>query len=221
MARNNVLVHPEEKNKPGYSPEGHEAGQRSILSAGSPADRVAFGMVRTYFHRIDVIRPDMAAFGVGYEGRFGGIDGRSGRLEKAPPALWPVLCPAPGQDQVPLEYGKEAPDATAGDGAAGFPITVQFNTDRLKLSGCTLRLVSGAGGSIPCYLFDPNTGAANGMTAFLRCVCAIPRDPLQPSTEYEVKMEIEVDGTPWTRTWRFTTGPAGEPGGRRGGRRSP
>jgi len=220
MSSNDTLAHPEEKGKPGYSPEGHEAGMRSILSAGTPAERVALGMVNTYFHRIDVIRPDTLLFGVGYSVKYGGIDGRSG-MDKSPrQTLWPVLCPAPGQTDVSLAYGKEAPDATPGDPAAGYPITVQFHTGKLKLTGHALRLAPPPGTparpaakadpGIPCYPFDPETGASNGMTGFLHCVCLIPKDPLQAGTEYEVTMEVDVEGKPWSRTWRFTTGSGGE-----------
>jgi hypothetical protein len=220
MSANDTLTHPEEKGKPGYTPEGHEAGMRSILSAGSPAERVAFGMVVTYFHRIDVTRPDTLLFGVGYAGRYGGIDGRAGMGKSPRQTLWPVLCPAPGQTDVPLVYGKEAPDATPGDPAAGYPVTVQFHTGKLKLTGHALRVATpgtppggtqktGAPG-IPCYPFDPETGASNGMTGFLRCVCVIPKDPLQSGTEYEVTIEADVEGKPWSRTWRFTTGSGGE-----------
>ncbi len=221
MSANDTLTHPEDKGKPGYTPEGHEAGQRSILSMGTPADKVAFGMGVTYFHRIDVIRPDTLLFGVGYAGRYGGIDGRAGMRKGTPKTCWPVLCPAPGQEDVPLRYGKEAPDATPGDAEAGYPVTVQFHTGKLKLARHALRALPAANAAlppaaraalpaVPCYSFDPQTGAANGMTGYLRCVCIIPKDPLQPGTAYEVELEVEVDGAPWTRTWRFTTGSGGE-----------
>ncbi len=220
MSSNGTLTHPESKGKPGYSPEGHKAGLRSILSMGTPDEQVAFGMVTTYFHRIDVIRPDTYAFGVGYAGRYGGIDGRAGMRKGAPQTFWPVLCPAPEQTDVPLRYNRENPDATPGDNAAGYPITVQFHTSRLKLTGHKLYPIPSARAmaqaqraalpEIDCYTYDPSTGASAGMTKYLRCVCLIPKDPLQSGQLYEVTMEVEVDGKPWTRTWRFTTGSGGE-----------
>jgi hypothetical protein len=224
MNANGTLTHPEDKGKPGFSEEGHQAGLRSILSMGTPAPRVAAMMVGTYFHRIDVIRPDTMAFGVGYDGRYGGIDGRTNLRKEKPPALWPVLCPAPGQTDVPLAYNKEMPDATPGDDRAGFPITVQFHTGKLKLTSHALRPVGPAGpvpakteaAAVDCYTYDPHTGASNGMTGFLRCVCIIAKEPLQPDTQYEVTMNVEVGGKPWMKTWRFTTG-AGAAGG--GGKR--
>ena len=211
MAQSGALGHGEEKGKPGYTPEGAAAGPRSILSQGQPPGHIAAGMVQTYFHRIDVIRPDALAFGVGYEARFGGIDGRT-NLRKDHAKLWPVLCPAPGQTDIGLTYGREAPDATPGDDRAGFPVTVQFHTQKLKLTSYTLRAVAaGATGpakdapNIECYTYDPKTGAASDMTGYLECVCVIPKDPLQSATEYEVTLNVEVDGQAWARTWRFTT----------------
>src|SRR6185436_18820062 len=141
---------------------------------------VAAGMVMTYFHRQDVLRPNTVAFGVGYEGRFGGIDGRT-NLSKPTDKSFPVVCPVPGQTGVGLRYGKEAPDACPGDNAAGFPITVYFNTSKLKLTGHSLKAIGPAstpgqpekampkgagapavGEEIDCYEYDPATGASSG-----------------------------------------------------------
>ncbi|MCY3020864.1 MAG: hypothetical protein NTW87_17750, partial [Planctomycetota bacterium] len=119
MSQNNTLAHGEDQGKSGYSAEGNAAGLRSILSAGTGAAQVAARMVQTYFHRQDVIRPGALAFGVGYAGRYGGIDGRT-NCGKAPAHFWPVICPVPGQTGLPLSYAKEMPDATPGDDAAGY-----------------------------------------------------------------------------------------------------
>jgi hypothetical protein len=212
---NNILTHPEEKGKPGYSEEGHQAGMRSILGRGMGAETLAFGMVNTYFHRQDVIRPHALAFGVGYDGSFGGIDGRSA-LGKAPAQYWPVLCPVPGQQNVSLHYGKEAPDACPGDNAAGYPITVYWGTSNLKIKSHSLKAVPPGplpkGASLPaveCYLFDPSQGVEAGMTRYQQCVCVMPKDPLRPNTTYEIELEVDVDGKPWQKTWRFTTGTGG------------
>ncbi len=222
MAQNNILTHPEEKGKPGYSPEGHEAGMRSILSSGSPADSVAAGMVQTYFHRQDVIRPQTLAFGVGYEGRYGGIDGRSS-VGKAPAQFWPVICPVPGQEGVGVRYGKEAPDACPGDTASGYPVTAYFGTPKVKLVSSSLKVVGPAaapgapprppaGETVTCYLYDPDQGASNEFSGYQHSVCIIAKDPLKPNTEYEVSLQVDVEGKPWSKTWRFSTGAGGREG---------
>lgn len=219
MAMNNTLTHPEDKGKPGYTEEGHKAGMRSILAQGAGADRVAEGMVNTYFHRQDVIRPGAMAFGVGIEGAFSGIDGRS-NMEKVRDSVWPVLCPVPGQSGVNTTYGKEAPDATPGDNAAGYPITAYFGTSALKLKEYKLTaLPPGAmqlpptaklppGTPVECYAFDPGQGASADMTKYQACVCIIPKDPLKVNVDYEVMLSVDVAGKPWSKTWRFSTNQA-------------
>jgi hypothetical protein len=217
MAANNMLTHPEEQGKPGYSKEGHEAGMRSILGRGRSAEDVAAMMVQTYFHRQDVIRPNTMAFGVGIEGAFTGIDGRSA-MGQAPAVYWPVLCPVPGQSGVGLTYGKEAPDACPGDNSAGYPITVYFGTSNLKLTEGTLKMLPPGTGQLPpgaktpagstpvdCYLYDPQTGASSDMTRYQMCVALIPKDPLKANADYEVTVSVDVAGKPWSRTWRFNT----------------
>jgi len=216
MAANNILTHPEEAGKPGYSKEGNDAGMRSILGRGQSADRVAAGMVGTYFHRQDVIRPNTMAFGVGIEGAFTGIDGRS-NMGQAPAQYWPVLCPVPGQTGVGTNYGKEAPDACPGDAQAGYPITVYFGTPNLKLTQGTLKelppgsaqLPHGAksppGTPVDCYTYDPQTGASSDMTKWQHAVALISKDPLKVNADYEVSMSVDVNGKPWSKTWRFST----------------
>ena len=132
-----------------------------------------------------------------------------------------MLCPVPGQTGVGLRYGKEAPDACPGDAAAGYPITVYWGTSNLKLKSHALRAIGPAGApnqplpkgaafpEVDCYVYDPQQGVEAGFTKFQQCVCLIAKDPLKPSTTYEVSFDVEVDGKPWSRTWRFSTGAGG------------
>ena len=219
MATNNILTHPEDKGKPGYTEEGNKAGGRSILGQGHSPDGVASGMVHTYFHRQDVIRPGTVAFGVGLEGAFSGIDGRT-NLSKVPEHFWPVLCPVPGQGGVGTNFAKEAPDPIPGDSSAGFPITVYFGTSSLKLKEGTLKMLAPGVAQLPpgakappgtpvdCYPFDPQTGASPDMTKYQMSVALIPKDPLKVNVDYEVSMTVDVNGKPWSKTWRFNTSQA-------------
>jgi len=216
MEMNKTLTHPETKGKPGYTDEGNAAGMRSILGQGYGADRVAGGMVDTYFHRQDVIRPGTLAFGVGYEGAFSGIDGRTS-MRKVRPTAWPVLCPVPGQSGVGTNYSKEAPDATPGDAQAGWPITVYFGTAQLKIKEWklsahppgTMALPPNAklppGTPVDCYVYDPTQGTSADMTRYQSAVCLIPKDPLKVNVDYEVSLTVDVAGQPWSKTWRFST----------------
>lgn len=206
MALNKTLTHPEDSGKPGYSKEGHNAGMRSILSMGTAPERIATMMVETYFHRQDVIRPETRAFGVGFDGGYGGIDGRSD-MDKSGKYRWPVLWPVPDMTEVAMVYQKEAPDATPGDGQAGIPITVFFGSGKPTLASWKLVALDGkaAGQPIDCYPFDAKTGASPDMTGYQRCVCIIPKDPLQGGLTYEVSIAADTAGGRWERTWRFAT----------------
>jgi hypothetical protein len=219
MSMTGVLAHPEEPGKAGYTPEGNAAGMRSILGRGTAPENVAAMMVGTYFHRQDVIRPASMAFGVGCEGTFTGIDGRTA-MGQAPPQYWPVLCPVPGQAGVGTTYNKEAPDACPGAQSAGYPITVYFGTSNLKLKEWSLKALergaaqlppgpkSPPGSALDCYAFDPQTGASADMTRYQAAVALIPKDPLKVNVDYEVSMTVDVNGKPWSKTWRFSTSQA-------------
>lgn len=215
MATNNTLSHPEQAGTPGFSAEGNAAGLRSILSAGAPADQVARNMITTFYHRQDVIRPETIGFGVGYEGAYGGIDGRSGGGRDLP-TRWPILCPPPGAGEVPLRFSSEAPDPIGGDGSAGFPITAYFGTDQVALVSHRLVPVSrnAAGPQAECYVFDARQGADVGINRYQRVAALIPKEPLVAGTTYRVTMTGTVAGEAWTRTWEFTTAGGPRPPGR-------
>ena len=215
MATNGKLAHAEEPGTPGFSQEGNASGLRSILSAGAPADRVAHGMVTTLYHRQDVIRPETIGFGVGYEGAYGGIDGRTG-VGRGLPANWPILCPAPGGIDVPPRFSAEAPDPIGGDGSAGFPITAYFATDQVELADHRLVPIAknAVGPPVECYVFDGKQGAEVGINRYQRMAALIPKEPLLAGTTYRVTMSGTVAGQAWDRTWEFTTAGGPRPPGR-------
>jgi hypothetical protein len=204
MNLNHKISHPEEASKPGYSPEGHAAGLRSILSYSTPAEQIAAMMVATYFHRQDVIRPNTLAFGLGIDGGFGGIDGRT-TLASVNGFRWPVLCPVPDQTKVPLAYYKETPDATPGDAHAGFPLTAYFGRGKPTLVSHQLVAANAPKAPIACYTFDHKTGASPEFSGFQNCVCLIPKEALKPATLYSVAMAVDHEGKRWERAWCFTT----------------
>jgi hypothetical protein len=161
-------------------------------------------MVETYFHRQDVIRPETLAFGVGYEGRYGGIDGRS-NMGKKDAYRWPILCPVPDQREIALHYGKESPDATPNDDKAGYPITVYFGTGKPELKNYELISAKDPKTPIECYAFDHKQGASAEFSGYQSCVAIIPKDPLEAASWYQVSMTVEHAGKTWSKTWRFAT----------------
>ncbi|MBN1807442.1 MAG: hypothetical protein JW909_00110 [Planctomycetes bacterium] len=205
MKLNDTLGHSEDPTKAGYTPEGLAAGQRSILSMGRAPAGIAMMMVNTLFHRYDVIRHNTTAFGVGYEGRYGGIDGRTDKFE-APAAWWPLRCPAPGQQNVRHRFEQESPQPIQ-QSTAGFPITMYFNTKNLKLKAHSLKELAGqrAGQEVECYAFDPETGDNHSHMGYQSGVALIPKAPLSGGMEYEVSMTVAVDGKENEYRWRFRT----------------
>lgn len=203
MAVNKQLSHPEKKGSPGYSPEGHAAGMRSILNMGRDPAQVAAGFMDTLYHRFDVIRADLQAFGVGSEGRYSGIDGRTTMMKQAPSQWWPILCPMPEQTGVALQFRHESPDPINGDQQAGWPITVVFAHRGATLKAHTLQRVEGGqpGPAIDCYTYD----ATDRFLKFSNAVGLIPKDPLQPGSVYQVMISAACKGEVWQRTWKFAT----------------
>ncbi len=203
MALNKQLSHPEKAGTPAYSEEGNASGKRSILSSGRAPNLVADGFVKTLYHRYDVIRADLLAFGVASESNYSGIDGRSDLLADAPAHWWPILCPMPEQVGVPLAFNLEMPDPIAGDKKAGFPITVVFDTNKTSLKSYSLKQVlkGKLGPAIECYTFD----AKDSFVKFGNSVALIAKDPLLPATVYQVMIEAELAGKPWSKTWVFQT----------------
>lgn len=203
LAGTHVLAHPETPGTPNYSAEGNDAGMNSILSQGCPPAGIALSMVCTLYHRFDVVRPNTEGFGVGFEGGFGGIDGRR---HLGGPAVWPVLVPAPDQQDVPLHFVPEAPDPLGGQRSAGFPITAFFGEDQLHLVSATLQAESkGQLVDVPCQSYDADHGGVVGFNRFFHLVALIPRAPLAPGTVYHVALEVDRGGPHWTRAWTFTT----------------
>ncbi len=203
MVGTGVLAHPEEQSRPGYSADGHEAGMSSILSQGTAAGNVAEMMVATFYHRQDVVRPDTLAFGVGYAGKFGGIDGRR---HLGGPQRWPIVIPHADAVGVPLRFQTEAPDPIAGDKEAGFPITVYFGAGGALLKEARLEALDKNGlRAVECYRFDAAEGGSVDFNRFQNVVGLIAKEPLAAATHYQVTMVVDIGGTPWNRTWRFAT----------------
>ncbi|MCY3022050.1 MAG: hypothetical protein NTW87_23810, partial [Planctomycetota bacterium] len=98
-----------------------------------------------------------------------------------------------------------------------------FGTAKLKLTAHALKAIGPAatrtsqpgaapaagGEAVECYTYDPGTGANSSFSGFQQAVCIIAKDPLKPNTEYEVSLTVDVEGKPWTKTWRFSTGGSG------------
>ena len=128
-------------------------------------------------------------------------------LFDAPAKYWPVTCPAPGQNKVRDKFRQEMPPPIPDPAKAGFPISMYFGTEKLKLVKYSLKMTKGqkAGQELECHTFDPQAAANNGLIKGQMCCALIPKEPLAGGMSYEVSMTVEVNGKPQTWTWQFAT----------------
>jgi len=204
--------HGEVAGKPGYS--GRWSGERAVAT-GYPWNAgwevISFDndpivsvdtLVATVFHRVTLLDPYMEHMGYGHgEVGSGGadvIDFGHGTTDTNRQQI--IVYPADGQTNVPVLWlGGETPSPLPPDAppsAVGFPITIQpIAYVGLHMAQAELRDSSGA--SVAVYPNPSNCGTA--------CYAIIPISPLQNATAYIVHVVGGVDGTPFERTWTFTT----------------
>lgn len=203
--------HGEVSGKPGFT--GQMPGDRAVAAdypwaAGwevmnyfDDPLRAVDGLMATVFHRVNILTPTHAYAGYGH-GRSTaemvdvidfGVSSTS--LTGAPDA---VVFPAHNQSDVPL-YGAAETPSPIPPGASypvGYPITLQpvFSTT-LTVTQAELRDSGGA--PIAVYPTPPECGTA--------CYALIPVVGLKPATTYTVHVVGSADGTPFEKTWSFTT----------------
>lgn len=159
--------------------------------------------VNSVFHRFPILRPDLAAIGYG-DASIGPIameDMEFAFIEPDGPHHVPVLYPASRQQSVPTTFvDNELPDPVppGAPRSTGYPVTVNFDTfarvtmDRFSVAGPD-------GVELPGYLGAPTP--ASEKTAWI-----LPQAPFRAHTTYTAHYVGTVDGSPFDRTWTFTTG---------------
>jgi uncharacterized protein YkwD len=125
-----------------------------------------------------------------------------------------VLYPADRQKDVPIIFaGTEFPDPIpeSPHQHPGFPVTITFPRDR-QVKDVTATLADGGGKELNVWLSTPDEPANPRYAKEQRnTVCLMAKDPLRFRTTYTVKVQAEVDGKAWKRTWSFTTTDGGKP----------
>jgi hypothetical protein len=204
--------HEEDPKGAGYTEEGARAGKRSVISPFAPHETAldaVESLMATLYHRVSMLQPPLTEVGIGWAFRRDGlgylvIDVGSADA-RHDPKLWPVLCPAPGQADVPLEFGLGArenpnplPDGVA---TAGYPITVMFPEKAEKLLDLEVGLSAG-GQDVPCWVSTPDKPARSDWPQ-PGVVCLIPKEKLKPGTAYTARFRYRESGA--AREWSFTT----------------
>jgi hypothetical protein len=119
---------------------------------------------------------------------------------------WPVRFPAPGQHDVPLGFAGEWPDPLPPDvRRAGFPITLSFGTNPVRVEDAKASLRAGAA-EIPVALSWPGRPAADRFPDNFNAIALIPLVRLEPLTRHDVEVKARIDGRERELRWSFFTG---------------
>jgi hypothetical protein len=229
-AMNKILTHVEEPDKPGYTPEGAQAGKTSVLYVvADPEDAWTAGdnpFETAPIHLHQLLSPRLFVMGAAETDGWGCATTQVGLTRPPPAAQVTYTYPGDGAKNVPIqEFAHEVPftpgsrvgipDGTATgpylymmfDGPAQSP----FDDARVVSAGLT-----GPGGPVDIVPVDNLTDGAGALLPPGAEI--IPRRPLAPRTTYTASISAIVSARPppryqpvdipFTHTWRFTTGVA-------------
>jgi Cysteine-rich secretory protein family len=204
--------HEEDPKGAGYTEEGARAGKRSVISPFAPHETALDGvesLMATLYHRVSMMQPSLTEVGIGWAFRRDGLGflviDVGATDAKHDPKLWPVLYPAPGQSDVPVEFGlgaRENPNPLPdGVTTAGYPITVMFPEKVEKLLDLDAGLTAN-GRDVPCWVSTPDRPARSDWPQ-PGVLCLIPKEKLKPGTTYTARFRYRDSGA--AREWSFVT----------------
>lgn len=219
-AQNDTLEHAEDPSKPGYSAEGEQAAQTSVLYAGGGPWTAANNPFETApIHLHQLLAPRIDRMGASENGGYGCATTFGSRARPAPASDVTYTYPGDGaQGWVASQTAAEGP-YTPGqrvgipEGAETGPyLYAMFDGPLLSgfeaASGATGSL-AGPGGGVPVAVVDNTTA---GLENYLPTGAElIPRTPLAPGTAYTAQVAATVEGVAFSHRWRFTTADGPDP----------
>ena len=139
-------MHKEKSDLDGFTALGRAAGRKSLISFSSEDVEVAIeNFMRTFYHGLRMMQPNVYALGVGVEGKVVLIDCKSGVLkDKAP--VTPYICwPPNNETNVAVSARRELPNPLPGKDLStmGSPIIVIVNQPDVDLSKVVIKLYEG------------------------------------------------------------------------------
>ncbi|HEX8104990.1 MAG TPA: hypothetical protein VF533_20380 [Solirubrobacteraceae bacterium] len=222
---NDVLTHGEDPSKPGYTPEGDQAGKTSVLYRGGvswTAERNPFETAPIHLHQL--LAPRIDRMGASEDDGFGCATTLASRNRPAPPADVTYTYPGDGATGWPASQIAAEGPYTPGE-RVGIPagtetgpyLYVMFDGPDLTpfdTARATAASLTGPDGAVEAVSVD---NATPGLEGFLPTgMELIPRRPLRPRATYTASVSADVttqDQTgpsrSFTRTWSFTTGQLG------------
>ena len=220
-AANHVLVHDEDASLPGYSAEGKQGAQTSVLYAGGgpwTANTNPFETAPIHLHQL--LSPRLDRMGAAETQGYGCATTLASRNRPAPAANVTYTYPGPGAtgwfiSQVAAE-GPYTPGQQVGIPAGtrtGPYLYVSFDGPAVDLyasAQSTSATLTGPDGAVPVSVADNTTA---GLTNYLPTgMEVIPDSPLKTTSTYTATVSANITpsggGAPiaFTKTWSFTTG---------------
>lgn len=204
QAMEGLNAHTQRADLPGATAAGAACGKSADLFPGvSDLAGAVDGWMAGIYHRRPMMDPALTKVGFGYAKLDDGSYMAALMFAKTKTSAsgWPVAYPASAQTNVPLEYGAEIPNPIPNNRRGGYAVTLQFPPFD-KVTGVKATLTAGKT-AVPIYLSDPEHPA----TSFGQygVVSLIPKQALDPSTKYTVKIDATWNGKAQTWSWAFTT----------------
>lgn len=189
-----------------YSEEGERAAYSSIIYEGvAPVDAVDRWM-RTFYHRLGLLDPNLHYVGYGSSGSYQVMDVVNGRIRGRYSAPYIVAYPQPGASGIAGHFEREIPWPVPGDDSLGIPVTVEFfGPEEYSFDAVEGWLQDLSTHSIvPTQLQYPGKPLLEDWD-IPGVLALIPTDPLAGGRSYRVHFSAIVDREPWRMSWDFST----------------
>jgi len=213
--QNRFQGHQEEKEKPGYTPEGAKAGVTSVLSYPpwpEPLLEQVRDQLHTLYHRSALLAGGLTRSAmIQADGMFGM---RVAQDDEAPLYLAPVVFPPHGMTGAPRRFHPMGEHPPPFDGfrpfkAYGTSVGV-YSTNLLgmdELASVPVLALEGPLGPVAGLLHYPGHAPKAAPVDYLANVALNPLEPLLPETLYRARARVPMPvGPPFTYEWEFTTG---------------
>ena len=165
---------------------GWLSGVYHIAAGVWPSSIVGIGVSKTLFNGFPDVRASM-----------------SFDAPKTMPGNMPLTFPCQGTTGVAYSSNGETPAPPNTSGSWGIPVAVAANqSDTVVLTSG--KMTDNASHTVTLQLLNSSTDPNKLVPAFE--AVAYPTAPLQPNTPYTVNLSGTINGTPFTRSFTFTTG---------------
>jgi len=175
------------------------SGYSEVMAFMDHPENSVEAWMATVYHRLPLIDPASKDMGYGHAPGCDTINVGMGGAGGS----WEVIYPIDGQTDVDTAWsGNEGPQPKIPP--TGYPsgpvVTIQFGTASFAINSA--EIMDSSGTSLELTLLTPENDSFLGGDA----ISFYTNDPLDVQSTYDVMVEGTVNGTPWTKSWSFTTG---------------